>query len=41
LRIRKAFQPGAAAALERGEALSESFELADVEITIRSRRRGT
>jgi hypothetical protein len=41
VRIRKAFQPGAAAALARQEPLSESFELADVEITIRLRRRGT
>jgi hypothetical protein len=39
LRIRKAFQPGAAAALERQEALTEAFELSNVEITIRLRRR--
>jgi hypothetical protein len=38
LRIRKAFQPGAAVALERQEALTEAFELADVEITIRLHR---
>jgi hypothetical protein len=34
LKIRKAFEPGAAAALERGEGLSEAFKLDDVEITI-------
>jgi hypothetical protein len=39
LRIRKAFQPGAEEALERREALTESFELRNVEITIRVRRR--
>jgi hypothetical protein len=39
LKIRKAFEPGAAAALERGEPLSEALTLADVEITIRLRRR--
>jgi hypothetical protein len=39
LRIRKAFQPGAAAALERRDPLPESFELRDVEITISVRRR--
>jgi hypothetical protein len=39
LRIRKAFQPGAAAAIQRQEALTESFELSNVEITIRLRRR--
>jgi hypothetical protein len=39
LKIRKAFQPGAARALERRQPLPESFELADVEITIRVRRR--
>jgi len=41
LRIRKAFQPGAASALDRGQPLSESFELRHVEITIRLRHRGT
>lgn len=41
VKIRKAFQPGAAAALARQEALSESFEMADVQITIRLRRRRT
>jgi hypothetical protein len=39
LRIRRAFQPGAAAALERRESLTESFDLRDVEITVRLRRR--
>jgi hypothetical protein len=39
LRIRKAFQPGAAGALEQREPLTEAFELRDVEITIRLRRR--
>ena len=39
LKIRKAFQPGAEAALERGESLGESFELADIEITVKVRRR--
>jgi hypothetical protein len=39
LKIRKAFQPGAAAALERGDSLPESFELRDIEITIKVRRR--
>ena len=34
-------QPGAAGALERGEPLTESFELGDAEITIRFRRRAT
>jgi hypothetical protein len=33
--LRKAFQPGAAEALERGEPLSESFELPDLMIEIR------
>ena len=41
VKIRKAFQPGAANALERNEPLSESFSLADVEITIKVRRRRT
>lgn len=39
LKIRKAFQPGAATALEQGDPLPESFTLNDVEITIRLRRR--
>ena len=39
LKIRKAFQPGATKALERGEALTESFDLSDIEITVRVRRR--
>jgi len=39
LTLRKAFQPGAATALEEGEALPESFELGRVEIEIRVRRR--
>jgi hypothetical protein len=39
LKLRKAFQPGAAQALERGDALSESFQLPEVEIVIRVRRR--
>jgi hypothetical protein len=39
MRIRKAFEPGAGAALERREALPEFFALSDVEITIRLRRR--
>jgi hypothetical protein len=39
LKIRKAFQPGAANALERGRPLPESFEVADVEITIKLRKR--
>ena len=39
MKIRKALQPGAAAALERGEPLPESFGLADVEISVRVRRR--
>jgi hypothetical protein len=39
VKIRKAFQPGAADALERRQALPESFELSNVEITIRLRRR--
>jgi hypothetical protein len=39
LKIRKAFQPGAAEALAQGKALSEAFELADVEITVKVRRR--
>ena len=39
MRIRKAFEPGAGAALERREALPESFALSDVEITIKLRRR--
>ena len=34
LKLRKAFQPGAAAALARGEALSEWFELQDVVIEV-------
>jgi hypothetical protein len=37
LRIRKAFQPGAADALERGEPLSEAFELDEVEIVVKLR----
>ena len=41
LKIRKAFQPGAAQALEDGEPLTEAFELADVDIRITLRRRGT
>lgn len=39
VKIRKAFQPGAAAALDRQESVPESFELSNVEITIRVRRR--
>jgi hypothetical protein len=39
VKIRKAFQPGAADALESRQALPESFELSNVEITIRLRRR--
>jgi hypothetical protein len=39
LKIRKAFQPGAAEALARREPLPESFALADAEITIKLRRR--
>ena len=39
LRIRKAFEPDAARALERGESPSDSFELRNVEITVRLRRR--
>jgi hypothetical protein len=39
VKLRKAFQPGAADALERRQALPESFELSNVEITIRLRRR--
>jgi hypothetical protein len=39
MRIRKAFEPGAADALARSEPLGESFALSDVEITIRLRRR--
>ena len=38
LKIRKAFQPGAADALGRGAPLPESFELADVEIQIKVHR---
>jgi hypothetical protein len=38
LRIRKAFQAGAAAALSQGQPLPEAFELADVEITVKVRR---
>jgi hypothetical protein len=38
LRIRKAFQPGAATALAQGQPLPEAFELADVEITVKVRR---
>jgi hypothetical protein len=41
VKIRKAFQPGAADALARREPLGESFELADVEIQIKVRRRRT
>jgi hypothetical protein len=37
LRLRKAFQPGAAAALESGAPLSEAFELGEVEITVKLR----
>jgi hypothetical protein len=33
--LRKAFQPGAAQALERGEPLSEAFELPDLVIEIK------
>src|SRR4051812_6457515 len=39
LRIRKAFEPDAARALERREPLGHSFELRNVEITMRLRRR--
>ena len=38
MKIRKAFQPGAARALDQGDALPESFEIANAEITIRLRR---
>lgn len=38
LKIRKAFQPGADSALASGQPLPESFELADVEITVKLRR---
>jgi hypothetical protein len=41
LKLRKAFQPGAAEALDRGEPLSESFRLPEVEIVITVRRHGT
>jgi hypothetical protein len=41
LKIRKAFQPGAAKALAEGDSLPESFELADVDIRITLRRRRT
>jgi hypothetical protein len=41
VKIRKAFQPGAAEALDRREPLPESFELADVRITIEVRPRRT
>jgi hypothetical protein len=41
MRIRRAFRPGAAEALEAGQALPEAFELDDVEITITLRRRRT
>jgi hypothetical protein len=41
LKIRKAFQPGAAKALADGDPLPEAFELADVDIRITLRRRGT
>jgi hypothetical protein len=41
LKIRKAFQPGAAEALAEGGPLPESFELADVDIRITLRRRRT
>jgi hypothetical protein len=41
LRLRRAFEPGAAEALESGEPLPEAFELDDVEITITLRRRRT
>lgn len=41
LKIRKAFQPGAAQALADGEPLPEAFELADVDIRITLRRRRT
>lgn len=33
--LRKAFQPGAAEALEQGEPLGEAFELAEVVIEVR------
>lgn len=41
LMLRKAFEPGARAALDRGEPLSEAFELPDVVIEVRvaARRR--
>jgi hypothetical protein len=39
LKLRKAFEPGAADALARGGARPEAFELRDVEIEIRVRRR--
>jgi hypothetical protein len=41
VKIRRAFEPGAAGALARREPLSEAFELADVEIHIKVRRRRT
>jgi hypothetical protein len=40
LKLRKAFQPGAAEALVRGDALTESFRMREVEIVIRVRRHG-
>jgi hypothetical protein len=39
LRIRKAFEPGAAEALADGQPLPEAFRLDEVEITVRVRRR--
>jgi hypothetical protein len=41
--LRKAFQPGAAEALERGDSLGESFELPEVVIEVKlvDRSRGT
>ena len=39
LRIRKAFQPGAAGALAGGDPLPEAFDLGEVEITVTLRRR--
>jgi hypothetical protein len=38
VKIREAFQPGAAEALERGDALGESFELPRVRIEIKRLR---
>ena len=39
LKIRKAFQPGAARALANGQPLPEAFSLSDAEITVKLRKR--